>query len=338
MLKFGIYTQNQYLKAGVGRRCSGSRVSYSLLEIGENPTKEQTQIFEDICFTLRTSNGTYRTTFRHRFQDVDVATLDILRRFFPCETELLVEDRAVSHGLTSVEWAQKLFPIFPNAQFEASDKLLYLVQLFLGSNGTYIFEPEGRPLQYIKPPFVVGLCYIESLPVNRLIVAYAKRCLQRSQLPIDWMTSAGGDGYQVSKIRCIHPEAWSYSKSNPRFQLRTRSVFDITPKPVHALRTMNILNKAYFSDSQLSEGADAAFQSLRQGGVWVVGRTLESDFSNHVSFLQRQERGWEVLSRIGNGSEMEAFVNRTHLIDGALSPRGEKRQRDKVKPSIDSER
>jgi hypothetical protein len=313
MLKFGIYTQNQYMKAGERRRFSGPRVSYSLLQIGENPSKEETQIFEDISFTLRTSNGTYRTTYRHRFRDVDIATLDILERFFPRQTELLVEDRAVSHGLTSVEWAQKLFPIFPNAKFEASDKLLYLVQLFLESNGTYIFEPEGRPLQYIKPPFVVGLCHTESLPINRLIAAHAKRRLQRSQLPIDWMTSAGGDGYQVSQIRCIHPEAWLYSKSNARFQLRTRSVFDITAKPVHVLRTMNILNKAYFSNSQLSEGADVAFQSLRQGGVWVVGRTWESDFSNHVSFLQRQERGWEVLSRIGNGSEMEAFMNRTHV-------------------------
>jgi hypothetical protein len=317
MLKFGIYTRNQYIKAGVRRRFSGSRVSYSLLEIGENPTKEQMQIFEDISFTLRTSNGTYRTTFRHRFQDVDTETLGILERFFPRQIELLVEDRAVSHGLTSVEWAQKLFPIFPNTKFEASDKLLYLIRLVLESDGTYIFEPEGRPLQYIKPPFVVGLCHTESLPVNRLIAAHARRRLQRSQLPIDWMTSPGGDGYQVSQIRCIHPEVWSYSKSNARFQLRPRSVFDITPKPVHVLRTMNILNKAYFSDSQLSEGADAAFQSLQPGGIWIVGRTLESDFSNHVSFLQRQERGWEVLYRIGDGSEMEAFVKLTCLPSSA---------------------
>lgn len=307
MLKFGIYTQNQYLKAGARRRFSGSRVAYSLLEVGENPTKEQTQIFEDICFTLRTSNGTYRTSFRYRFRDVDVAAMDILKRFFPFETELLVEDRAVSHGLTSLEWAQELFPIFPNAKVEASDRLFYLVQLSLGNNETYIFEPEGRPLQYINPPFVVGLCHTESLPL-RIVAAYARRRLQRAELPIDWITTSGGDGYQVRQIRCIHPEAWSYSKSNARFQLRGRSVFDITPKPVHVLRTMNILNRAYFSDAQLSEGADAAFQSLQPGGIWIVGRTLESDFSNHVSFLRRQERGWELLCRMGDGSEMEAFV------------------------------
>jgi hypothetical protein len=73
---------------------------------------------------------------------------------------------------------------------------------------------------------------------------------------------------------------------------------------------MNILNKDYFSDSQLSEGSEAAFQSLKSGGVWIVGRTLESDFSNHVTFLQKQENGWEILARIGNGSEMEGYAGR----------------------------
>jgi hypothetical protein len=56
MLRFGIYTQNQFMKAGEHRRFSGSRVSYSLLNIGENPTREQIQIFEDISFMLPTSN------------------------------------------------------------------------------------------------------------------------------------------------------------------------------------------------------------------------------------------------------------------------------------------
>jgi hypothetical protein len=73
---------------------------------------------------------------------------------------------------------------------------------------------------------------------------------------------------------------------------------------------MNILNKDYFSDSQLREGSEAAFRSLKLGGVWIVGRTLESDFSNHATFLQKQETGWGILARIGNGSEMEGYAGR----------------------------
>jgi hypothetical protein len=312
MLRFGVCTQNQFIATGERRRFLGSRVSYTLLKVGENPTKEQIRIFEDISFTLRTSNGTCRTTFRNRLRDVDAAAKAILERLYPSNTELLVEDRAVSHGLTSLEWAQQLFQAFPHSQFEASDKLLYLIQLSLASGGTYILEPEGQPLQYIKPPFVVSLSHKEPslLPFNRLIAAQARRRLRHLLLPDGWMESGGGDGYQVSEIKCVHPEALAFNRTNPRFQLRTRSVFDVTPYSVHALRTMNILNKDYFSDSELREGSEAAFRSLKLGGVWIVGRTLESDFSNHATILQKQENGWGILARIGDGSEMEGYSGR----------------------------
>jgi hypothetical protein len=312
MLRFGLCTQNQFIATGERRRFLGSRVSYTLLKVGENPTKEQIRIFEDISFALRTSNGTCRTTFRNRLRDVDAAAKGILERLYPSNTELLVEDRAVSHGLTSLEWAQQLFQAFPHSQFEASDKLLYLIQLSLASGGTYILEPEGQPLQYIKPPFVVSLSHKEPslLPFNRLIAAQARRRLRHLLLPDGWMESGGGDGYQVSEIKCVHPEALAFNRTDPRFQLRTRSVFDTTLNAVHVLRTMNILNKDYFSDSQLREGSEAAFRSLKLGGVWIVGRTLESDFSNHATFLQKLENGWGILARIGNGSEMEGYAGR----------------------------
>jgi hypothetical protein len=312
MLRFGIWTQDQFIRAGERRRFSGSRVAYTLLNIGENPTSQQVQMFEDICFTLRTSNGTFRTTFRNRLLDVDAATILILKQRSTSDAELLVEDRAVSHGLTSLELARQIFQAFPQSRFEASDKLLYLVQLSLASGEKYMLEPDGQPLQYIKPPFVVSLAHEESIrfPVNRLVAAQARRRL-RHVLPNDGrIESIRGDEYQINRINCVHPEVLTFMSANPRFQLRTRSVFDITPNPVHVLRTMNIFNKDYFSDSQLRHGSEAAFQSLKPGGVWIVGRTLESDFSNHISFLQKLDSGWRILSRIGNGSEMEEYADK----------------------------
>jgi hypothetical protein len=312
MLRFGICTHNQFMKAGEQRRFSGSRVSYGLLNIGENPTREQIQIFEDISFTLSTSNGTFRTTFRNRFRDVDAATIDILKTLYPSESELIVQDRAASHGLTSLELARQIFQAFPNSKFEASDRLLYLIQLSLATDEKFIMEPEGQPLQYIRPPFVVSLAHEESLllPINRLIAAQARRRLRQLLPPGGWMESFGGDGDQVSQINCVHPEALTFSRTNSRFELRTRSVFDVTPDAVHLLRTMNILNKDYFSESQLREGSEAAFRSLKPGGVWIVGRTLERNFSNQVTFLQKLENGWGILARIGNGSEMEGYAGR----------------------------
>jgi hypothetical protein len=311
MLRFGFCTQDQYLRAGDRRRFAGSRVAYTLLDVGDHPTEEQIRVFEDISFTLRTSNGTTRTTFRRRFRDVDEASMRWIERFYPADTELRVQDRAASHGLTSWEWAEQLCRVFPRAEMEVSDALLSLIKLTLPSGESYIVEPSGKPLQYIKAPFVVSIDYPESwrYPINRLIIAArAKQRFQRLNLPNGWTEGSGTAGYRVSNIPCIHPEARSFSKKNPRFQFRVRSVFEHTPDSCHVLRTMNIFNRAYFSTEKLLEGANAAFQSIKVGGIWIVGRTLEEDFSNHVTFLRRIEEGWEVLERIGGGSEMEQLA------------------------------
>lgn len=312
MLRLGICTPQQFIRAGSRRRFSGSRASYSLLNIGENPTREQIEIFEDISFTLRTSNGTCRTTFRGRLLNVDAPTIEVLKRHYPSDSKLLFEDRAVSHGLTSLEWAQQVFQAFPNSIFEASDRLLYLIQLSFRNGEKYILEPDGQPLQYIKPPFVVSLAYQESTfsPIHRIIASHARRRLG-SLLPKEGRPDSFGiEGCETSQINCVHPEVRAFIRIHPQFQFRARSVFEITPTPVHVLRTMNIFNRDYFSELQLKDGADAAHRTLKLGGVWIVGRTLESDFSNHATILQRLENGWKVLARIGNGSEMEGYAGR----------------------------
>src|SRR5450432_1596729 len=131
MFQLGIYNQEQYLRMGANRRFAGPRVAYNLLDIGASPSQEQVRVFEDISFTLRTSNGTFRTTFHTRFHDVDIASIALLKRTFPLDSAMRIEDRAVSHGLTSCEWAKQLLPVFPAAAIEASDLLLELLEVSL---------------------------------------------------------------------------------------------------------------------------------------------------------------------------------------------------------------
>src|ERR1035437_10388 len=325
MLRFGICTPDQYLRVGERRRFSGSRVNYGLLDVGDNPNEEQIRIFEDVSFTLRTSNGTFRTTFRRRFRDVDEVALRLMRGFFPLETELRVQDRAASNGLTSWEWAEQLLPVFPRAEVEGSDVLLHLFKVSLPTGETYIVEPDGKPLQYIKPPFVVSLHFRESwrYPVNRAIAARAKRRFEELGLsksgPESWMETSDPARYVLSKIPFVHPEARSFSAQNPRFQFRMRSVFDHTPGACHVLRTMNIFNKSYFSPEQLAEGANAVFHSIKPGGIWILGRTLEEDLSNHATFFRRLDHGWEVLERIGKGSDIEDLALHAPVSGGVAS-------------------
>lgn len=309
MLQFGLLTPQQYARATKQRRIAGSGVAFTLLEIGDPPTTQEILRFEEISYSLRTSNGTTRMTFRHRMPDVDELALRLIRQSFRPDAELIVQDRAASTCLTSAEWAAQLLPAYQKAQFEASDVLLYLFRISLPGGRTYIVEPSGQPLQYIKSPFVVCLCPREPLryPFNHLVASLAKRRFRRLALPASLSDSVGNNEYQIDRISCVHPEALSLSKNDPRFTIRSRSVFDRTPR-VDVLRTMNILNLAYFPTPQLINGIRAVFRSLRPEGLWIVGRTHEGDGTNHVTFFRRTDKNWEVLERIGHGSEIEKLV------------------------------
>ncbi len=303
--RLGIFTADQYARATIRGRVDGSAISYDLLQIDDHPTEAEISRFEQISLGFRTSNGTTRLTFRRRLLEVDTTTLELVQQWHPRDAELHVEDRAASNCLTSAELAEQLFPVFPHATIEASDRLLYVLRISLGRGKAYIIEPDGELLQYICPPFVVYLNSREPYrcPVRRLIAARAKRSFLQLGLP-----QRCGE-YAIERISCVHPEADSFCKRDPRLRICTRSVFEHHPG-LDVLRTMNILNKAYFPLERLVEGANAAFQSLKPGGLWIVGRT--SGNTNDVTFFRRTEYKWEVMARIGKGSEIE------ELVDGAF--------------------
>jgi len=306
MVKFGFCTQEQYLRAGERRRGAGAHVAYTLLDVGDNPSDEQVRTFEDICFRLRTSNGTFRTTFRDRFRDVDDAAMKWMEKFYEADSAIEIQDRAASHGLTAFEWAQRVFEAFPQARFEASDILVELFELSRDGEA-YIVEPDGWPLQYVRPPFAVSLAHREPrrYPVNRLVAFLAGKRFARLELGKNWMAAALARGWRVRGIPFVHPLARQLARRNRHFRIWLRSVFDASEASCDVVRTMNIFNRSYFSAEDLARGANGVFQSLRPGGIWIVGRTWEHDFTNHASLLRRAEQGWELLERIGGGWEME---------------------------------
>lgn len=310
MLGLGIHTREQYDRMDASRRFAGPRVAYNLLKVGDNPSEEDIRVFEDISVTLRTSNGTFRTSFRNRFEDVDLASLRLMSQHFPSDSAIRVEDRAVSHGLTSCEWAKRLLPVFPAATIEASDLMLQLLELSVKRGETFITELDGTPLQYIRPPFVVSVLHAESWrnPMRRLIAFHGKKRFSRLKLPNGWTDRPQGSAWRVVPIPYIHPEAAALARTDTRFRFCRRSVFERTQQTCHAIRTMNIFNRSYFSDERLAEGYRAIFDSLQPGGIWAVGRTLEEDLSNHATFFHRREHDWEVLDRVGSGWEMEEMA------------------------------
>jgi hypothetical protein len=280
--------------------------------------KRSERLMRDICL----SGGTSRATSRHRLAEIDDETRTRLRRVYPADFPVTVEDWAVSSGITAAEWFMALRQDYPGIRFTASDSILYLIEARRQQAvDVYILEPDGTPIQYIRPPFVVSLVQLENwvYPVNRAIQRQAMRqwreCLgEKLRIPKAWRDSdCGADTalvppFVLRRLPLVSPEVRQLAGTH--FRLRRHSVFTPLAEPVDVIRTMNILNRAYFKQTQLHDAAVAIERSLRLGGIWIVGRTVVENPAQHEATVFRKlPTGWEPLLRIGSGSEMEAIIN-----------------------------
>lgn len=329
MLKPGIWERKQISASppqfGLGARIRhkfARTVSLDLLRMPLEAHNGDVDVFERIIPYVRLSSGVFRTTYRERFQNLDPVINRVLAECFSSSVELCVEDCAASTCLTSSEWAQTLMSLYPRLRFGASDILLHLVEMTDSASGErFVFEPDGCLLQYIRPPFVIRMEPPESWvwPVNWLLYLHARRRWRQLALsyaiPESWSNTLCDEpvkksGYCLRKISLVHPQALALARRNFQFAIRCQSLFDLSQSSYHVVRSMNILNKSYFSDERLAHGAQRVIRSLLPGGIWIVGRTSSQDPGTHnVTIFRKQNSGaLEIIQRIGEGSEIESIA------------------------------
>lgn len=300
------------------RRLSHTRVSLQLLAIPDEPSAEDVALFEKLMPYVQLSTGVYRTTYRQRFRTLNPMVNHRLRQSFPASQALRIEDWAASDCLTSAEWASELLALFPHLEFAASDLLLFLLEAKkIGADERYIVEPDGTPLQYVRPPFVVRLGQPEPklFLFNWLLARRARRAWNRLLPSLNLAASSSlserapreANGFEIRKLPLVHPEALQLAKQDSRFSIQSHSAFEPSNQSCTVIRTMNIFNRAYFSENRLREGVRAVLSSLVQDGIWIVGRTADEAATSHnVTIFRKLGTGvLEVIERAGQGSEIE---------------------------------
>ena len=325
MLKLGILEAACYPSQARGplgwlRR---NRFAYTLLETSLPPKPAEIVVFERIMQEMRLTSGVYRTTARNRFANLDEWAQPILERRLGGQAAVRVEDWAASACVTSLEWHQRLAVGFPRLRLTASDLNLHLLALEVPGDGTYVLETGGGLLQYIRPPFVIRMEPPEPrlLAVNRILGERARRRLERiwrelgvrpDNQPGLLTLPDGADEKRMGSMRLVrlplvHPEALALASASPEsFAIRTHSVFTAAPAPVDLVRTMNILNRSYFDEARLQEGARSVWRSLYAGGLWIVGRTVREQPPEHrASVFEKTAEGFRLVERFGGPSEIE---------------------------------
>jgi hypothetical protein len=297
-------------------------VSYSLLKLSGLGTSESILAFEKIIRNLELSSGVWRTSYRGRLRDVDKLVNPHLVALCAGKEHFEVHDWAASDALVSSEWAQLLFREFPHCKFVASDLTLYLVEAYRGNREACVFEPDGTPLQYIRPPFVIPLNKRESpaFLVNRLLRVRAERYADSLRKAVSVCRWTGVDDpteycsphVRIRLLPLVHPEARILQRQKPGFRIMLHSVLLPLRERVHVIRTMNILQRGYFGDAQLASGAQAVLDSLVAGGLWILGRTVEETkpVRNDVSIFKKMEHSFQLLDRLNRGSELEESLNK----------------------------
>ncbi|MDP9192138.1 MAG: hypothetical protein M3P06_10610 [Acidobacteriota bacterium] len=296
----------------------GKRISLQLLRTRIPPSPRETAAFEEAMVQLRLTSGIYRTTFRERFRDLDPVVNALIADRFSSDARLVIHDWAASHCLTSSEWAASLFRLFPNATFVASDLTMFLIEVTLPDGAAFVLQPDGGALQYIRKPFVIRLSPPEPkmLFVNHVMGRMANARLtelrQTLNIPQTWLDSDAETlsipPYHLRRIPMTHPEARELAQRDERFSIRRHSAFEPLAEPAGVVRTMNLLTTVYFTDSRIGEGARAVWQSLVPNGFWIVGRTMEETLVHNASVLKKTPGGFDVVARIGDGSDIERQV------------------------------
>jgi hypothetical protein len=117
------------------------------------------------------------------------------------------------------------------------------------------------------------------------------------------------DGWTFTKIPLLHPEALAFASSCGRFAIVEADAFTSLTRPCDVIRAMNLYQTHAFDRAKIRQGLAAALDSLVEGGIFIAGKTIESEGSrNDVSIYRKVEDRFELLKTLGRGFEQEALA------------------------------
>jgi hypothetical protein len=235
---------------------------------------------------LRLPNGTWKTTYPKRLDDLNLKLLEHL----PRDRELELMDVGVSSGVSTVEWSDQLRASGVAHRLLAGD--LYPAGRLLTLGGlAVLFDDSGRePLLLEAGPL--------SLPLR------SDRRAVRLLRPL-----------LVPALRLLAARARPVPLVSPRLSRRPEIELlkdDATvpgrfPQRFDAVRVANLLQPSYFDAATIGRIAGNLRERLREGGLLIVCRTDEGGVNRATIFRRRGER-LTPEAALNGGSEVEDLV------------------------------
>jgi hypothetical protein len=237
-------------------------------------------------FVTQSNHG--KTTAPNRFIDLDPLIVKYLSAFnFP-----KIHDVAVSSGITSYELKLLLNETGIVSEYFISDR--YMTYYYSGKRIVRIYD-DKKNLLY---GHIFGLLADGNLSNYFILSRLLFSLLKRFESKKDYKKILMLDTYSTQLINKGELKVINYDA----FETEIISEFDF-------VRCMNLLNaNSWFSDDQILKALLNIKNSLKDGGIFLIGRTNQESNINNAAFFIKENNKFLHMEDLNDGCEFKRII------------------------------
>lgn len=254
---------------------------------------------ERVFFTgLQLPNGTFKTTSERRLDDVN----ELVTALLPRGLQLSIMDVAVSSGVATAEWSDYLLAHGVDHSMTAGDLEPEGVLLHIRRLAAILWQRDGHPLA-----LQLGrrCMYLDRSRRSTRVLRWPLRQLFRLVMSAawQWLGHPWIETVQLVSHRIANHFAIQVIRDDILDSARFTNQFDVC-------RAANILNREYFSDSELQLMVRNLRARLRENGLLVVCKSTprRGAWLNRATILRKVGDRMDVVGRLNGGSEVEDLL------------------------------
>jgi hypothetical protein len=265
------------------------------------------QLEDSFFHSLTLRNGTFKTTWHHRLDDLNA----MVECFLPCGGPLEIMDVAVSSGVSTIEWLDCLERAGIDCRMTAGDAV---IDAFLVAAGPVrgLIDRTGHLMQLE----VAGKAVRMPPPRRRDRLRYAPLSLllkTAARVFHDTLRAAPHSGPAQTRLglRCHALKLISPAlAAHPRIEVIEDDILNDHrwPGRFDVLRAANVLNRCYFNDALLERMLRNLRSRLAPQGLLAVCRTTEEGRNDATLFRLADDRTFRELAKLNQGSEVTELV------------------------------
>lgn len=231
-------------------------------------------------------NGTWKTTFPHRLDDLNAALLDLL----PRDRRVDAMDVGISSGISTLEWIEQLRDAGVDCRMVAGDLDLGARLARWGDSAAVVFDGSGRRPLLLE---VAGM----AVPLRS-----ARRSVRLVRPPLEFLLRPVGR--RARQTWMVGPGL----RERPEVRLvedditvpgRFEGVFDV-------IRAANLVQRSYFNDATLRLIVANLRGRLRPGGLLALCQSV--DDGNQATIFRLDGDHFSAIASLGDGVGVSDLV------------------------------